>query len=200
MIDQANSKNERKYSTMANFNCHVRIYVPLKSDGSPATSQSGRYDLQIDSIGGATLNFDSHTKVVNPVFSYTGFSGDGYVRIFNEAKTTQVYDTGHYLLCKFDFTATAEKVTSFIKTLQGMLNYSSYYSNNDCSVYRVTAEPFDTYLRSSTNSFAATAVWCNMLGLSALYDIYNSSSDYTDYDAWELFDQLYTAWSFEELT
>lgn len=69
---------------MANFDCDVRIYLPLDANGRPKTSDYGHYDLMIKSMGNTPLNFDSHTSVVDPVFSYGGSNnGQGYVKIFN---------------------------------------------------------------------------------------------------------------------
>lgn len=36
---------------MANFDCYVRIYLPLDANGRPKTSDYGHYDLMIKSMG-----------------------------------------------------------------------------------------------------------------------------------------------------
>lgn len=181
---------------MANFNCYVRIYLPLDANGRPKTSDFGHYDLAINSLGGAALNFDSHTSVVNPVFSYGGSNnGQGYVKIFNQNKTLNIF-TGDMLCCTFPFTASSDKVGAFITQMQKVLTYSSKDSN--CSTYKVNSNwGFKTFTTARNNSFGAVATWCSALGDNGLLNIYNSSaakSNHMNYAAWAMYNQYYGAW------
>lgn len=122
---------------MANFDCYVRIYLPLDANGRPKTSDYGHYDLMIKSMGNTPLNFDSHTSVVDPVFSYGGSNnGQGYVKIFNPNKTVNIF-TFDMLACTFHFTASSAKVDAFVKQMQKVLTYSSKDSN--ASTYKVNS-------------------------------------------------------------
>lgn len=183
------------------FECYVRVYLPLDSSGKPSTNTFGRYDLQIQSKNGKKLEFDSHTKIVNPVFSFDGISGVGYVRIFAPANTNKVY-RNHKLACMYQFTAPDSKVTSFIDYLKDNLTYSSTYSNSYCSTYRVNDNGWKQYTTARKNSFGATATWCYKLGMDKLYTIYNkaaSVSNYMKYAAWKLFDAMYEYWQFVKI-
>lgn len=185
---------------MANFDCYVRVYVPLDSNGKANTSDMGYYDLQIDGLNGASLEFDSNTNVKSPVFAFGGSSGKGYVKIFPASKTN-TFHSGKKLLCKWHFTATSAKVQSFISTMQNMLTYQS--KSNGISLYKVNSGAFTTYNVNRYNPFGATATWCNMLGNSTLLTIYNKytndSTGYKNYAAWEMFNANYTAWRFNDL-
>ena len=189
---------------MANYyDCSVRIYLPLTAKGQPLTSSGYyHYDLQIDSLDGkTTLPFDEHTPFLYPVFSYYGRDGVGHVRIFNASNTQKIY-VGDYLLCKFAFKAIDTKFNSFLSMMKSMLSYRPNYSSSICPVYQVISGPFQTYTTARYNTFGATAIWSNTLGMSALYDIYNSAagqSDHTTYAAWTLFNRLYESWQFAEL-
>lgn len=186
---------------MANFDCFVRIYLPLNADGTPQPLAFGRFDLQINSINGAQLVFDSHTAVVNPVFRFEGQAGAGYVKIFSEARTRQV-QTNDCLLCKYHFIASDTAVMSFVQMLQGMLTFVAGNTDKDMSLYRVTTGPFQTYTTARNNSFGATAIWCSALGMSILNNIYNTTEaqlNYMTYASWELFDQLFGSWQFDKL-
>ena len=187
---------------MGNFNCYVRIYLPLDSNGKPQPTNFGQYDLQIDSNDGTEFKFDEHTPFLQPVISYGGINGAGYVKIFDASDTRRVF-TSDYLLCKYHFTATSNEVASFINYLQGMVEYNENHSSGICPAYRVTTGPFQNYTASLYNCFGATAIWCrNCLGMDTLYDIYTSTAaqlDHMTYAAWELFDSLHPYWRFTEL-
>lgn len=185
---------------MANFDCYVRIYLPLRANGTPDDSQFGHYDLQIDGIGDASLPFDSHTNIKKPVFAFGGFGGKGYVKIFPETKTSAFY-TGEMLLCKYHFTATAANVQSFVTTMQNMLTYQS--KSNGISLYKVTSGPYQTFSANRYNSFGAVAAWCSGLGDSGLANIYNqytnNGTGYMNYAVWAMFNTYFGAWRFTKL-
>ena len=185
---------------MANFDCYVRVYVPLTSSGTPDTSSLGHFDLQIDGINDASLPFDSHTNIRKPVFSFGGINGAGYVKIFPETKTNVFYNN-NMLLCKWHFTATSAMVQSFVTTMQNMLTYQS--KSNDISLYKVTSGPYQTYSVNRYNCFGATAAWCSWLGNNTLANIYNQYTNdgtgYQSYAAWEMFNANYPAWRFTSL-
>lgn len=186
---------------MANtFTCSVRIYLPLDSGGEPETSNFGRYDLQIDSINGKALEFDTHTTVVNPVFSYCNVNGNGYIAIFNQEDTRKVYPA-EVLMCKLRFTASETKVKDFLAKIKAMSLYHESISLDFCSAYRVGTGGFENYTNELYNSFGATAIWCDWLGQDKLRDIYEATSttNYMDYSAWALFDQYYEKWRFTNL-
>ena len=182
---------------MANFDCYVRIYLPLDANGRPKTSDYGHYDLMIKSMGNTPLNFDSHTSVVDPVFSYGGSNnGQGYVKIFNPNKTVNIF-TFDMLACTFHFTASSDKVGAFVTQMQKVLTYSSKDSN--ASTYKVNSNwDYKTYTTARNNSFGAVAAWCAALGDSGLLNIHNSSaakSNYMTCATWAMYKQYYAAWA-----
>lgn len=185
---------------MANFDCYVRIYLPLDSNGKPKPAEFGRYDLQINSIGGVALDLDAYTSVVDPVFSYTNVNGKGYVGVFNQKDTRLVYPA-KVLMCKLHFTASKATVQSFVSKLKAMMTYDANTSLDFISAYRVTSDGFDNYTDNLYNSFGATAVWCDWLGKGLLRDIYEATStaNYMNYSAWSMFDQYYEDWGFTNL-
>lgn len=165
---------------MANFDCYVRIYLPLDANGRPKTSDYGHYDLMIKSMGNTPLNFDSHTSVVDPVFSYGGSNnGQGYVKIFNPNKTVNIF-TFDMLACTFHFTASSAKVGAFVKQMQKVLTYSSKDSN--ASTYKVNSNwDYKTFTTARNNSFGAVAAWCSALGDNGLLNIHNSAAAKNNY-------------------
>lgn len=185
------------------YNCFVRVYLPVDSNGKPQPSLFGHFDLQIDSADGKTgFPFDSHTSsMLHPVISYRGYGNTGFVKIFDAKDVDDVF-TNNYLLCRYHFTASSNKIVSFTNSLRSMLTYRSIYSSTNVPTYEVTSGPFQNYSDSLYNAFGATAIWCNSLGMDALYNIYTSSAaqqDHTTYAAWALFDQLFKAWQFTDL-
>lgn len=184
---------------MANFDCYVRIYLPLNAAGMPDTNQFGMYDLQIEGINDADLPFDSHTTVNSPVFTFGGIGGNGYVRIFPDAKTSSIFS--NQLICKYHFTASDTAVMNFLTTLKNTLTFVNKDSNS--SLYRVTSGPQTVYNDHRYNTFGATAVWAGALGDNTLVNIYNTytndTTGYWNYAAWEMFNTFHTAWSFDYL-
>lgn len=185
---------------MANFDCFVRIYLPLDSNGKPKPADFGQYDLQINSINGAALQFDSHTSVVNPVFSYCNVNGHGYIAIFNEANTRLVYPK-KVLMCKLHFTATSDEVQDFVDKIKAMSLYHESNSTDYCSAYWVGIGGFENYTAELYNSFGATAIWCDWLGLDTLRNIYEATptANYMNYSAWAMLDEYYDNWQFTNL-
>lgn len=185
---------------MGKFNCYARIYLPLTASGTPSTGHIGWYDLQIDGSNDAGLEFDNQTNIQNTVFEFRNISGNGYVRIFNETKTSIIH-SGHFVLCKYKFTASRDATLSFINKMKEMLTFS--YKNENYSLYRVSSGSFQVYTKERYNSFGATAIWVNWLGSSSLKKIYDQNLDddtgYLNYAAWEMFDQHYNSWSINEL-
>ena len=92
---------------MADFNCHVRIFVTTDDNGNIIRSndKTGHFELQIDGLNGASLNFDGHT-FNKPVFSYGGAG----VTMYNGSLVP--YNNCRYY--SFDFTAPSDKVYDFI--------------------------------------------------------------------------------------
>jgi len=185
---------------MANFDCFVRIYLPLDSNGKPKPAEFGRYDLQINSIGGAALNLDEHTSVVDPVFSYTNANGKGYIGVFNQKDTRLVYPA-KVLMCKLHFTASQATVQSFVGKLKAMMTYDADVSLNFISAYRVTTGGFENFSANLYNTFGATAIWCDWLGQGLLRDIYEATStaNYMNYSAWSMLADYYDKWQFTNL-
>lgn len=183
---------------MANFDCYVRIYLPLDANGRPKTSDYGHYDLMIKSMGNTPLNFDSHTSVVDPVFSYGGSNnGQGYVKIFNPNKTRSIFKWD-MLACTYHFTAPSSKVDAFVKQMQKVLTYSS--KDVTCSTYKVNSYwDYKTFTTVRNNSFGAVAAWYSVLRDNGLLNIHNSTeakNNYMSYAAWAMFQKSYAAWQF----
>lgn len=182
------------------LDAYIRILLPLNASRQPDFNVQGHYELQVNGNPITfPLDFDSHTSVAKPVFSYGGFGNAGYLRVYSDDQTANV--NSDILLCKFKFHTTLEQVVAFRNGLLSAVSYAG--QTPSCSFYRVTAAPFNTYSDAHINSFYATAAWANMLGYSDLLSFYNShnsnNTDYQNYSAWNMFNQCYEAWSFCKL-
>ena len=178
---------------MANFKCHVRIYVPVDSKGNilRGPDDLGHYDLQIDN-NGADLNFNG-LIFTNPVFSYVPFNNRGCVAMAGEANVPVSSCRLYY----FDFEATPAKVTAFLNSMQNTyldLNPAKIDWEKQIVWYYVKTGPFVKYNVESTNCFNATATWCSMLDNDILASIGATVSNYRDLAAWKMFDKYGSAW------
>ena len=176
---------------MADFNCHVRIFVTTDDNGNIIRSndKTGHFELQIDGLNGASLNFDGHT-FNKPVFSYGGAG----VTMYNGSLVP--YNNCRYY--SYDFTAPSDKVYDFIinKMRDTYLDTDNETVYSNRVVYRVKTGPFQQYNINSTNCFTAVAAWCSWLGYNTLSNIVANSNSYTDYIAWRMYDRYGSAWTY----
>lgn len=147
--------------------CRVRIVVPRDS------SWVGHYDLYLS--GDITFR---GTKFTNPVFSY---ETDGKLHVYNGSHSKQKYSSKsksdvYYI----DYTASAAQVSNFLDSLNSIATGRATISNGYDYGYKLTSS-FSTYTITQNNCFHAVALWMKSLGQSTLYDIYKSSSNYTQY-------------------
>lgn len=178
---------------MSNFQCHVRIYVPVDDNGNIKrdVNELGHYDLQIDN-NGANLVFNN-LVFANPVFSYVPIGNRGCVAMAGESNIHVSNNRLYY----FDFEATPEKVAAFLNSLQNTfldLDPVKIDWENQYVWYYVKTGPFVYYHVESSNCFSATATWCSMLGNDVLTSVGTSVSDYHDLAAWKMYDRFGSAW------
>lgn len=147
--------------------CRVRIVVPRDS------SWVGHYDLYIS--GDITFR---GTKFTNPVFSY---ETDGKLHVYNGSYSKQKYSSKsksdvYYI----SYTASASNINTFLESLNSIATGRATILNKYDYAYSLTSS-FSTYTITKNNCFHAVALWMKALGESTLLNIYNSSSNYTQY-------------------
>lgn len=183
--------------------CIVRIYLPFKNDHTPNTSTTGHFDIQIK--GTITIQDRVYS---NPIISYAKTKVedkvDGEVTVWNKGNYTI---DKNFMLCTFSFE------TSSFDPLETWLNANCTFSKseNGSDIYQVTKGEFTSYSPITHSCFAATAVWCDLMGYSYLKTLYekytypngmdseHSETGYKNYTAWPLFKTYHRAWNFAEL-
>ena len=178
----------------------VRIYVDCDSKGNikKSSSSTGHYELQINNGSGSTISFDNHV-LNNPVFSYgKGSGGEGLVKVFDSNGISRTSSASSFKLYTFEFSTTADKVNELLNSeLRGIfLNTASESWDGSTYNYDVVDSTYKTYQIKSSNCFTALARWCKLLGYGTLSSIQSSSSSYTDYIAWKLYDKYGSGWDY----
>lgn len=173
-------------------NCRIRIYVTCDANGNPLPSELGHFDLQFD----GQYTIDGHTYT-NPVISYGHTDGTaGRIRIFSAGRTATVFSGWKFKAYTFSFSS--NNVSSVIAQIMGYLNAGhGAYLTSDAYQYNVTSGPFVTYDVTTTNCFAATAIFASWLGYNTLRQIYNDAgSNYQSYSAYNMWRQHGHAWEY----
>lgn len=192
---------------MPTTNHGVRIYVPFHSNSKkPYTNHNGHYDLHLaDSsftfnayqIGDdVNVNDPQQFSFNEPVISYGGRSGEGYLTIKNRVNMTNRPDS---LLCYFPFTGTDEGKANLKTWLQSYIRYDPVNSDSTTKLFKVIHPEFSTYSAPDSNCFMVTALFCNTLGYPTLQNICDDASSYTQYTAWPMFMQHKANWELVDL-
>ena len=166
----------------------VRVYVDCDDKGNVKRSNSntGHFELQINNDSDTDISFDNHV-LTDPVFSY-GKDSTGVSRTSGSS----------FRLYTFSFTTTADQVDALLNSeLKDLFVDSATETFNGSTYnYSVVNNAFRTYQISSSNCFTAVARWCSLLGYGKLSAIQSSSTQYTDYIAWKLFEKMGGDWEY----
>lgn len=183
--------------------CIVRIHLILNSDLTPFTSNTGHFDIQLR--GSVTIKGKVYS---NPIISYAGEIIDN-----KKVGAVTIWNNGNYTLEKNKMLCTFSLETSSFDPLETWLNANCTFSKseNGSDIYQVTKGEFTSYSPITHSCFAATAVWCDLMGYSYLKTLYekytypngmdseHSETGYKNYTAWPLFKTYHRAWNFAEL-
>ena len=176
----------------------IRIYVDCDAGGNilRTNNKTGHYDLQLINTASDTgFSFDNYAYE-SPVFSFgPGTNSVGLISTFEGSYVPRA----NVQLYTLDFATTAAQVKTLMydKLRDTYLDTENEIVREMGVSYTVTTGAFTAYNIKKTNCFTATAYFCNWLGYGKLLEIYNSSSQYTDYIAWKLFDKYGSKWQYQ---
>lgn len=162
------------------FIANVRVMVP----GEGAKEDfPGHYDLQLNA------NIDLYDRdFVNPVFSYRN---DGTLDIFNQADSTNVYQSQNYKSCSvYNWRFVIEnnsRLDEFCNLIKSVVSSTERDGTDNVitTCYLKDGNVFKNYDFITTNCFRAVATWLNALGNYTLKLIYDGTHDnaYMKYSA-----------------
>ena len=168
----------------------IRMYVDTDSLGNiiESTGKTGHFELQLNNESGDGICFDNK-RYDNPVFSF-GSTGGGAVTVFEAVEVSR----HSAQLYTFSFDTTADKVDQLLHTIipNQYLNINSEAENDIGYVYSSKK----SYVIKENNCFTTVAAWCTVLGYNTPSEIVSSSSSYTDYIAWKIYNQYGSSWTY----
>lgn len=175
---------------------YARMIYPYEQ-GSTAL---GHYDLQL--VG--TYTYDDVTYT-DPVFSYGGGDGVGYLDVFNMSISKWVYTKElpfkgyHY---KEKSSSTDAQYQAFLKLIAGSINIDSKKARSITNSsgkkvgtayrYKVTSS-YKDYDKATRNCFKAVGLWVSALGDSRFTD-FAATHPYTQYTAYAMVHNYPSFW------